>query len=153
MGVIGVYGVQGASTVVFYGLHNMQHRGQEGAGIVTFSEDGAAHRYRGTGLVNEVFNPGNIAPLEGTIGLGSVRYANVSKGGIDNVGPQFFHHRAGDFAIANDGNLVNSAQIADYLEKRGDIFHTLTDSEILAHLIKKERDEDRIERNRSPHAR
>ncbi|MBQ0053747.1 MAG: amidophosphoribosyltransferase [Bacteroidales bacterium] len=144
MGVIGVYGVQGASTVVFYGLHNMQHRGQEGAGIVTFSEDGAAHRYRGTGLVNEVFNPGNIAPLEGTIGLGSVRYANVSKGGIDNVGPQFFHHRAGDFAIANDGNLVNSAQIADYLEKRGDIFHTLTDSEILAHLIKKERDEDRI---------
>ncbi len=144
MGVVGVYGVQGASTVIFYGLHNLQHRGQEGAGIVTFDQEGCEHRYRGLGLVNEVFNPGAIEPLKGSIGVGSVRYANVSKGGIDNVGPLFFHHKAGDFAIASDGNLVNSAQIADWLWKRGDIFQTLTDSEILAHLIKKESDEDRI---------
>ena len=146
MGVLGVYGVEHASTLLYYGLHNLQHRGQEGGGIVTFDENGKSYRYRGLGLLNEVFTDGKIDPLKGRIGIGSVKYANVSKGGLDNVEPLFFHHRSGDFAVAGEGNLINARQLADFLEKRGTIFQTDTDSEVLAHLIKKNSGEDRIER-------
>lgn len=145
MGVLAVYGVPNASTYLYYGLHNLQHRGQEGAGMVTFAEDGTACRHRGTGLISEVFDDKTVASLKGSIGIGNVHYANASKGGLDNIEPIFFHHRSGDFAVACDGNIVNSRQIADYLEKRGTIFQTSTDSEILAHLIKKNSNEDRID--------
>lgn len=144
MGVLAVYGVNNASTYLYYGLHNLQHRGQEGAGMVTFNEEGACCRYRGLGLVNEVFNDAVIKKLTGSIGIASVRYANAAKGGLDNVQPLFFHHKSGDFAIAADGNLVNSKQISAYLEKHGTIFQTDTDAELLAHLIKKNSNEDRI---------
>ena len=143
MGIFGAYGVKKASAIIYYGLHALQHRGQEGAGIVTF-EGEQGYRHRALGLVNEVFNPGILDSLKGEIGIGSVKYANQSKGGLDNVQPLFFHHDTGDFAIAGDGNLVNSKYIADYLEKMGSIFQTRTDSELLAHLIKKNTGEDRI---------
>lgn len=143
MGVFGAYGIKDASAIIYYGLHALQHRGQEGAGIVTFDGD-QGYRHRALGLVNEVFNRQTLASLKGEIGIGSVKYANQSKGGLDNVQPLFFHHDTGDFAIAGDGNLVNSSKIADYLEKMGSIFQTRTDSELLAHLIKKNNMEDRI---------
>ncbi len=143
MGVFGAYGIKDASAIIYYGLHALQHRGQEGAGIVTFDGD-QSYRHRALGLVNEVFNRQTLASLKGEIGIGSVKYANQSKGGLDNVQPLFFHHDTGDFAIAGDGNLVNSSKIADYLEKMGSIFQTRTDSELLAHLIKKNNMEDRI---------
>lgn len=143
MGVFGAYGIKDASAIIYYGLHALQHRGQEGAGIVTFDGD-QGYRHRALGLVNEVFNRQTLASLKGEIGIGSVKYANQSKGGLDNVQPLFFHHDTGDFAIAGDGNLVNSSKIADYLEKMGSIFQTRTDSELLAHLIKKNSMEDRI---------
>lgn len=145
MGVLGVYGVHGASTVLYYGLHNLQHRGQEGAGIATFNSEGECLRYRGLGLLNDVFHPEVIDRLEGSIGIGAVRYANVTKGGLDNVQPLFFHHKSGDFAIANDGAIVNSMLIRAVLEKDGTIFQTDTDSELLAHLTKKSNGEDRID--------
>ena len=144
MGVLAVYGVNNASTYLYYGLHNLQHRGQEGAGMATFAEDDICYRHRGLGLVNEVFNDEIVTKLKGSMGIGSVRYANVSKGGLDNVQPIFFHHKSGDFAVAGDGNLVNSRQITEYLEKRGTIFQTDTDGELMAHLIKKNANEDRI---------
>ena len=144
MGVLAVYGVPNASTLLYYGLHNLQHRGQEGGGIATYTEDGKCCKFRGLGLLNEVFNDDIIATLKGSMGIGSVRYANASKAGLDNVQPLFFHHKTGDFAIASDGNLVNAKQIAEYLEKRGTIFQTETDAELLAHLIKKNSNEDRI---------
>lgn len=143
MGVFGVYGADHASAIIYYGLHALQHRGQEGAGIVTFDAE-RGYRHRALGLVNEVFNPGILGGLKGQIGIGCVKYANQSKGGLDNVQPLFFHHKTGDFAVAGDGSLVNSRNIAAYLEKRGSIFQTLTDSELLAHLIKKDAAEDRI---------
>ncbi|MBR1406720.1 MAG: amidophosphoribosyltransferase [Bacteroidales bacterium] len=143
MGVFGAYGIKDASAIIYYGLHALQHRGQEGAGIVTFDGD-QGYRHRALGLVNEVFNRQILASLKGEIGIGSVKYANQSKGGLDNVQPLFFHHDTGDFAIAGDGNLVNSCKISDYLEKMGSIFQTRTDSELLAHLIKKNSREDRI---------
>ena len=144
MGVLAVYGVKDASTLLYYGLHNLQHRGQEGGGIATFDEDGRNYRYRGLGLLNEVFNNYDVSQLKGRLGIGSVKYANASREGLDNVQPIFFHHRSGDFAVASDGNLVNSKQIKEYLEKHGTIFQTDTDGELLAHLIKKTSNEDRI---------
>jgi len=144
MGVLAVYGVDDAATRIYYGLHNLQHRGQEGGGIATFDESGAYYRHRGLGLLSEVFTDGEVKSLKGRLGIGSVKYANASKGGLDNVEPLFFHHRSGDFAVAADGNVVNSRQIADFLEKRGTIFQTGTDSELLAHLVKKNAGEDRI---------
>ena len=145
MGVLAVYGVKDASTLIYYGLHNLQHRGQEGGGIATFDENGKSFRYRGLGLLNEVFNDYELKTLKGSLGIGSVKYANASREGLDNVQPLFFHHRSGDFAVASDGNVVNSKQIKEYLEKHGTIFQTDTDSEILAHLIKKTSTEYRID--------
>ena len=145
MGVLGVYGVRNASTVLYYGLHNLQHRGQEGAGIATFNEEGECLRFRGLGLLNDIFHPEVIERLKGSIGIGAVRYANVTKGGLDNVQPIFFHHKSGDFAIASDGAIVNAMLIRSVLEKDGTIFQTDTDSELLAHLTKKSNGEDRID--------
>ena len=144
MGVLAVYGVPDAAARIYYGLHNLQHRGQEGGGIATFDENGQYYRYRGLGLLSEIFTNGEVTHLLGNLGIGSVKYANASKGGLDNVEPLFFHHRSGDFAVAADGNVVNARQISDYLEKRGTIFQTGTHSELLAHLIKKTAGEDRI---------
>ncbi len=146
MGLLAVYGVPQASTFIYYGLHNLQHRGQEGAGILTFDDKGVPHRHRGQGLLSEVFTNGELDHLRGSLGVGSVKYANASKSGLDNVEPLFFRHCSGDFAIAGEGNIVNSRQVADFLEKRGSLFQTDTDSDLLAHLIKKHGNEDRIER-------
>ena len=144
MGVLAVYGVKDASRRIYYGLHNIQHRGQEGGGIATFDESGKYYHYRGLGLLSDIFTNGELDHLPGNMGMGSVKYANDAKGGIENVEPLFFHHRGGDFAVAADGNVVNAKQIQDYLEKRGTIFQTGVHSEILAHLIKKSAGEDRI---------
>ncbi|MCR4859531.1 MAG: amidophosphoribosyltransferase [Bacteroidales bacterium] len=146
MGVLAVYGVPSASTYIYYGLHNLQHRGQEGGGIITFDQDGNSHRYRRQGLLSEIFSNGELNDLTGDMGIGSVKYANASKSGLDNVEPLFFHHHTGDFAIAGEGNLVNASQVTEYLERHGSIFQTHTDSELLAHLIKKGSREERISR-------
>ena len=144
MGVLAVYGVKDAAMRIYYGLHNIQHRGQEGGGIGTFDASDKYYRHRGLGLLSEIFTNGELDHLPGDKGIGAVKYANGSRDGLECVEPLFFHHRGGDFAVACDGNVVNSRQIADYLEKRGVIFQSAMDSELLAHLIKKTAGEDRI---------
>ena len=144
MGLLAVCGVPSASTYIYYGLHNLQHRGQEGGGIITFDKDGVCHRYRGQGLLSEIFTNGELKTLPGDMGIGSVKYANASKGGLNNVEPLFFRHATGDFAIAGEGNLVNARQVSTYLERHGSIFQTDTDSELLAHLIKRGTKENKI---------
>lgn len=144
MGVFGVFGVSNASSVIYYGLHSLQHRGQEGAGMITYDSEGIAYRHRGLGLVSEVFTSDSLSSLKGEMGIGSVRYANKSKGGVDNVQPTFFSHHSGDFAIAGDGCLINSDALRRYLENKGSMFQGATDSELLAHLIKKSGNKPRI---------
>lgn len=146
MSVFGAYGVSDVSQIVYYGLHALQHRGQEAAGIVTFDEDGTAYRHRGLGLVSEVFTTANLAPLKGRSGIGNVRYANIKKGGSGNIAPLLFKHYTGDFAVANDGSLINSGELISYLESKGSLFQSGSDSEILAHLIKKDNKKNRIYR-------
>ena len=137
-GVFGIYGVPGAANLVYYGLHALQHRGQEGCGIVTRSSSGELRRIKGEGLVTEIFDGGRLASLEGDMAIGHVRYSTTGGGGIDNVQPFLFHHNTGDFAIAHNGNIVNSHQLRRYLEDHGTLFQSSSDSEILAHLIRKD---------------
>ncbi len=137
-GVFGIYGVPDAANLVYYGLHALQHRGQEGCGIVSRGDDGILRRVKGQGLVAEVFDESRIASLPGDMAIGHVRYSTSGGDCSENVQPFLFHHNTGDFALAHNGNLVNSAQLRRYLEDRGSIFQSTSDSEILAHLIRKD---------------
>ena len=145
-GVFGVWGVPNAVEVTYYGLHSLQHRGQEGCGIVTVNEEEQLRRVKGLGLVTEVFNNDNLSTLKGDMAIGHVRYSTAGGGGIANLQPFMFRHNSGDFALAHNGNLVNSDQLRRYLEDRGSLFQSTSDSEILAHLIKKNPNERKMPR-------
>ncbi len=137
-GVFGIYGIPDAANLVYYGLHALQHRGQEGCGIVACGDDSCLRRVKGQGLVTEVFNEDKIKSLPGSMAIGHVRYSTTGASTIENVQPFLFHHNTGDFALAHNGNLVNSQQLRQYLEDRGSLFQSSSDSEILAHLIRKD---------------
>ena len=137
-GVFGVWGVPDAASLVYYGLHALQHRGQEGCGIVAAAPDDSMKRIKGEGLVTEVFNESKLASLPGSMAIGHVRYSTTGGGGIENVQPFLFRHHTGDFALAHNGNLVNYALLRKSLEDRGSLFQSSSDSEVLAHLIKKD---------------
>ena len=136
-GVFGVFGVKDAASLTYYGLHALQHRGQEGAGIVS-ADDGVFRRIKGDGLVTEVFDEAKLATLRGDMAIGHVRYTTAGGGRIENVQPFLFRHNTGDFALAHNGNIVNSELLRRHLENKGSLFQSTSDSEILAHLIKKE---------------
>lgn len=137
-GVFGIFGASDAANLVYYALHALQHRGQEGAGIVCRNFDGTLQRIKGQGLVSEVFDESKIASLTGDMAIGHVRYSTAGGNNSENVQPFLFHHYTGDFALAHNGNLVNSKQLRRYLEEQGSLFQSSSDSEILAHLIKKD---------------
>lgn len=144
-GVFGVWGVENAANYAYYGLHALQHRGQEACGIVCVDENRKFSRVKGEGLVSEVFNDKNLDSLKGDKAIAHVRYATAGGRGIENVQPFLFRHFTGDFALAHNGNIVNSKELARYLEGKGSLFQSTSDSELLAHLIKKDRgDKHRI---------
>ena len=116
-GVLGIYGVEDAAGLAYYGLHALQHRGQQGCGIVTVDTDGVFHRVKGDGLVTEVFNEKRMAQLPGRMAIGHVRYSNAGCKGTENIQPFLFHHNSGDFAMANNGSIVNYRQLRMELDK------------------------------------
>ena len=137
-GVFGIWGVPDAPNLAYYGLHALQHRGQEGCGIVASGPDGKMKRIKGEGLVTEVFSEARLSELHGNMAIGHVRYSTTGGGGLENVQPFLFRHHTGDFALAHNGNLVNYNILRKELEDRGSLFQSSSDSEILAHLIKKD---------------
>ncbi len=143
-GVFGVFNVENAQELTYYGLHSLQHRGQEGCGIVTSNQNQLACA-KGLGLVNEVFSNEKLASIQGNSAIGHVRYSTAGGGGIENVQPFFFRHHTGDFALCHNGNIVNANELRNYLEMSGSIFQSTSDSEILAHLIKRDKQKDRVE--------
>ncbi|MCL2417472.1 MAG: amidophosphoribosyltransferase [Bacteroidales bacterium] len=144
-GIFATFNVHNASTLTYYGLHALQHRGQEGCGIASVN-DRIFKRIKGEGLVTEVFNEENLTKLDGNMAIGHVLYSHGDSRGIDNVQPFMFMHSTGDFALAHNGSLVNAVQLKKYLEDKGSLFHSTSDSEILAHLIKKDNDlRDRLD--------
>ena len=140
-GVFGIYGVENAAQLAYYALHSLQHRGQQGCGIVTV-DGGQMRTVKGIGVVSEVFNKQNLNTLTGSIAIGHVRYPTTNVGGIENVQPFTFRHHSGDFALAHNGNIINSNEIRQHLELHGSLFQTTSDSELFAHLIKKDRSDD-----------
>ena len=145
-GVFGVYGTPEAANLCYYGLHSLQHRGQEGCGIV--STEGEELNYiKGPGLVNTVFNEQNLATLKGNVAVGQVLYTNAGGGKIgENIQPIVFHHGTGDFAISYNGKLVNAARLRKHLEDRGSLFLTSSDCELIANLIKKDAAQAHVDR-------
>ena len=137
-GVLGIYGVDDAAGLAYYGLHALQHRGQQGCGIVTVGPTGEFHRVIGDGLVSEVFNEQKMEKLPGRMAIGHVRYSNAGCKGTENIQPFLFHHNSGDFAMANNGQIVNYNQLRQELEDKGSLFQSSSDAEVLAHLIKKQ---------------
>ncbi|AYV69248.1 amidophosphoribosyltransferase [Niallia circulans] len=135
-GIFGVWGHEDASQLAYYGLHSLQHRGQEGTGIV--ATDGEKLKgIKGEGLVSEIFTQEAIKELSGKAAIGHVRYATAGGGGYENVQPLLFHFQSGSMALAHNGNLVNATALKSQLEAQGSIFQTSSDTEVLAHLIRR----------------
>lgn len=136
-GVFGVYGHQDAAAVTFFGLHALQHRGEESAGICTVdgSNGNSFNYHREMGLVKEVFNQSIMERLKGERAIGHVRYSTAGESKLSNAQPLIFKYRDGDLAIATNGNIVNAPEIRKELEDSGSIFQTSSDTEVIAHLI------------------
>lgn len=136
-GVFGVWGAANAATLTYFGLHALQHRGQEGAGI-TANDHGNLQSERGLGLLADVFrDPRRLARLTGMAAVGHVRYATAGNHGLENIQPLAFNFSDAQFALAHNGNLTNAQTLRRELEATGAIFHASSDSEILMHLIRR----------------
>jgi len=133
-GVFGVYGHPDAANLSYYGLHALQHRGEESCGICT-SDEGTFHYHRGMGLVKEVFDRDRLESLSGNQAIGHVRYSTSGSSRLANAQPLVFKYRGGDLAVCTNGNLVNEPVIRKELEESGSIFQTTSDTEVIAHLI------------------
>jgi len=135
-GIFGVWGHPDAAQLTYYGLHSLQHRGQEGTGIVV-SDGKTLKGVKGEGLVTEIFTAEAMSQLSGSAAVGHVRYATAGGGGYENVQPLLFHSQNGSLALAHNGNLVNANYLKHQLEAQGSIFQTSSDTEVLAHLIRR----------------
>ncbi len=150
-GIVGVYGAQGASNYVYYGLNALQHRGQEAAGIVArerTDERVYFNVHKRTGLVTDVFKDDKILRgiLKGDAAIGHNRYSTTGAAESGkNVQPIVVNYRKGNLAIAHNGNLTNSHRLRDELTDSGTLFQTTTDTEIILHLIARSQKETVIE--------
>ena len=136
-GVFGIWGHPDAAKLTYFGLHSLQHRGQEGAGILS-NDAGQLKRHRDMGLLSEVFrDPANLDKLTGTVAIGHVRYATAGEASVDNIQPFMFKFHDGQLGLAHNGNLTNAESLRHELEKNGAILNSTSDSEILAHLIRR----------------
>ena len=145
-GVFGVFGHQDAAALTALGLHALQHRGQEAAGMVSF--DGTQfHSERHVGLVGDNFTQrAVIEKLTGTRALGHTRYATHGGSLERNIQPFFAEFSGGGFAVAHNGNLTNALTLQDRLQRRGSIFHSTSDTEVILHLIATSRRERLIDK-------
>lgn len=134
--MFGIWGHQKAAEITYYGLHALQHRGQDGAGLVT--NDGETLKlHKDLGLVNDVFKRAEFSKLTGFAAIGHVRKASRDAGEVDNVQPLVFRSLSGGMAIAHNGDIKNAKQLQEELENEGSILQTTSHTEVLAHLIKR----------------
>src|SRR3954464_10759236 len=134
-GVFGIWGADNAASFVALGLHALQHRGQEGAGLISF--DGKNfHAHRAMGHVAGNFDRDDIMrKLGGRAAIGHVRYATCGETPLRNVQPLFGDLAEGGFAVAQNGNLSNGLKLRRTLNRRGSIFQSTTDTEVIIHLV------------------
>ena len=133
-GVVGIYGHPEASNLTYLGLHALQHRGQEGAGICS-SDRRQLYVEKSMGLVADIFTEKKLKHLPGDIALGHNRYSTAGSSALKNVQPIMVNFSLGSLAIAHNGNLVNAYELRKSLESEGAIFQSNSDSEVIIHLI------------------
>ena len=140
-GVFGLYdrgNLGDVAGLTYYGLYALQHRGQESCGIAV-NDDGVINLHKDTGLVNDVFNREKLDALTGQMAVGHCRYATTGSKRRTNAQPLLVRHVKGHMALAHNGNLTNAAELREEYELEGAIFHTTTDTEVIAYTITKER--------------
>ncbi|KAJ4716644.1 Amidophosphoribosyltransferase [Melia azedarach] len=133
-GVVGIYGDTEASRLCYLALHALQHRGQEGAGMVAVNNK-VLQSVTGVGLVSDVFSESKLDQLAGDMAIGHVRYSTAGSSMLKNVQPFVAGYRFGSVGVAHNGNLVNYKTLRVMLEDNGSIFNTSSDTEVVLHLI------------------
>ena len=152
-GIFGTFENPDAAMMTYYGLHALQHRGQEASGIVTceYDESQQKHRFnlhKGMGLVTDVFRNYKILTehLKGTSSIGHNRYSTTGSANNEkNIQPLTVNYRNGNLAVAHNGNLTNFRAIRKALQDSGTIFQTTSDTELLLHLIARSRKKKQID--------
>ncbi|MGD0837231.1 MAG: amidophosphoribosyltransferase [Polyangia bacterium] len=140
-GVVGIFGHPEASKLAYLGLHALQHRGQESAGIV--SSDGRhLHWVREMGHVGEIFTEDRLRNLPGSSAIGHVRYSTTGDSILSNAQPVAVNYAHGSIAVAHNGNLVDASEVRARLESAGSIFQGSSDTEIILHLLARSREAD-----------
>jgi amidophosphoribosyltransferase len=140
-GVFGIHGHDEAANIGYLGLHALQHRGQESAGLVA-AEDGKLRRHVAMALVSDAFDRETLGTLPGRTAIGHVRYSTAGSSELRNAQPFLFEYSGGQIAIAHNGNLVNANELRAELEAQGSIFQTSSDTEVIVHLMAKARETD-----------
>ena len=134
-GVFAVYGARNAADLTYLGLYALQHRGQESCGIITADKTGF-HSRLGMGLVNEVFSSHHdLKELKGYSAIGHNRYSTTGASLVENIQPLLINYSRGHLALAHNGNLTNYRRVKKELEKRGSIFRTSSDTEVILHFL------------------
>ncbi|MGE5437196.1 MAG: amidophosphoribosyltransferase, partial [Syntrophothermus sp.] len=150
-GVFGIFGSNDAAFKTYYGLHALQHRGQEACGIVTNEINGNKNHFnvhKGDGLVSEVFADQNILinKLIGKSAIGHNRYSTTgASNSKKNIQPFVVNYRLGHLAVGHNGNLTNEKELREELVNEGAIFQTTSDTEVILHLIARSRLENQVE--------
>lgn len=144
-GVFGIYGHPEAANLTYLGLYALQHRGQEGAGIVS-DDKGSFYQEKGMGLVSDLFTKDRLKRLQGHAAIGHNRYSTTGENHIKNVQPIMVNCSLGSLALSHNGNLTNASFLRDELEAYGSIFQSSTDSEVIIHLIAQSREITHLER-------
>ena len=136
-GIFGIWGHEKASELTYIALHSLQHRGQNGAGIVA-SNGEFLFGARGLGLLNEALSTEQVKSLKPfPNAIGHVRYATKTSSELANVQPFLFKSYSGDLGLAHNGNFTNAINLRKALESEGSIFQTSSDIEVFAHLMKR----------------
>ncbi len=133
-GVFGIFGHSEAANLAYLGLHALQHRGQESAGIVT-SDGRQLFAHRSMGLVADAFSQDQLGRLPGQLAIGHVRYSTAGGSHLKNAQPFAVDYARGSLAVCHNGNLTNADELRTGLEGRGSIFQSTSDTEVLVHLV------------------
>ena len=136
-GVFGIWDHPESAQLTYMGLHSLQHRGQEGAGIVC-SDGNEFVSERGLGLLTDAINKTKMSHLQDyQYAIGHVRYATSGNKGIENIQPFLYHFYDMSVGVCHNGNLINAQSLRQELEHQGAIFHSSSDTEVIMHLIRR----------------
>ncbi len=145
-GVFGIFGHPEAAAMTALGLHALQHRGQEAAGIVSYDGE-EFYTHKAMGLVDATFSKAAvIEKLKGYCAIGHNRYSTTGEASLRNVQPIYADLALGGFAVAHNGNLTNAAQIREELVQKGSLFQSSSDTEVIVHLMAVSRKKGAVER-------